>query len=114
MFIRTGILVCVVTVLGMRVLFFRERFLSLTEMWGFGVMGGGVFDLGGDFAVVVEVEAKALELVVKVVVRLVWGCFSGRMSFLWRFNLMLVEGKISTVGGLSSVMLRYSDTGRFF
>ena len=48
---------------------------------------------------VVEVEAKDLELVVKVAVRLVWGCFSGRMCFLWRFNLMLVEGKISIVGG---------------
>ena len=35
---------------------------------------------------------------VKVVVWLLWRCLSGRMCFLWRLNLILVEKKMSNVG----------------
>ena len=78
--IRAGILVCVVVV---GVVFSRERSLSVTEVEFLGVclglVGGGIFNLGGDFAVVVvvvvvEVEVKDFELVMKAFVRLVWGC----------------------------------------
>ena len=34
--------------------------------WCFGLVGGGIFDLGGDFAVVVKVEVEDFELVVKI------------------------------------------------
>ena len=38
----------------------------------FGIVGGGIFDLGGDFTVVVmNVEVGNFELVVKVFARLV-------------------------------------------
>ena len=41
----------------------------------FGLAGGSIFNLDGDFvAVMVEVEVEDLKLVVKAFVRLVWGC----------------------------------------
>ena len=41
----------------------------------FGLVGGGIFNLSGGFVVlVVEVRLEDLELVVKAVVRLIWGC----------------------------------------
>ena len=56
-FIRAGILVCVVAVVVVGVKFFRERSFLVTEVEclgvSFGVVGGGIFDLGGNFAAVV-------------------------------------------------------------
>ena len=83
-FTRAGILVCVVGVVVVGVVFFRERSLSVTEVEclgvGVGLVGGGIFDLGGDFvAVVVKKGVEDFELVVKTVVRLVGDCLSGSM-----------------------------------
>ena len=68
--IEASILVCLVAVVVVRVVFLGESSLSVTEVEclrvGFGL-------------VVVEVEVKDLKVVVKAVVRLVWGCLSGRM-----------------------------------
>ena len=49
---------------------------------GFGLVGAVIFSLSGDFvALLVEVEVvEDLELVVKAVVRLVWGCLGGFIS----------------------------------
>ena len=69
--------------------FFKKHFLSVTEVeveWlgvGFGLLGGDIFDLGGDFvAMLVEMEVDDLELEVGVVARLVWGCLNERLYFL--------------------------------
>ena len=103
-FIRADILVCVMAVVVVGVMFFRKRVLSVTEVEclgvSFGLVGGGIFNLSGGFVVlVVEVRLEDLELVVKAVVRLIWGCLSGMMYFLWRLSLMSVQGEISNVGG---------------
>ena len=53
----------------------------------FGVVGGDIFALGGGFlAVVMEMEVDDLESEGGVVVRLVWGCLNGKLSFLWRLS----------------------------
>ena len=83
---------------------FEECSLLVTDVEclgvGFGLVGGGIFDLGGDFvAVVVKVEVEDLDLAVKTVARQVWGCFGGNMYFLRQLSLMSVEGKMSNVGG---------------
>ena len=49
----------------------------------FGVLEGGVFNLGGNFvAVMVKLRMEDFELVVQVIVRQVWGCLSGRVYVL--------------------------------
>ena len=51
---------------------------------GFGLVGGGILNLGGGFvAVVVEMKVDDLELEVGAVVRLAWNCLNGRVYFLW-------------------------------
>ena len=65
--------------------------------WCFGLVGGGIFNLGGDFAVVVKVEVEDFELVVKIFVRLVWDCSNGGMYIFWVLSLMSVEGKMSNI-----------------
>ena len=79
-----------------RVVSFGERSLSMTEVEclevDFRLVGGGIFDLGGDFMVVlVELDMEHLELGMKDAVRLVWGCLSWRMYFLWRLSLMSMD-----------------------
>ena len=56
--------------------FFEKRCMSVTEVEclgvSFGLVGGDIFDLGGDFVVVVvEMKVDDLELEVVAVVRLV-------------------------------------------
>ena len=76
----------------------------------FGLVGGGIFNLSGGFVVlVVEVRLEDLELVLKAVVRLIWGCLSEMMYFLWRLSLMSVEGEISNVGGRLFGMVMWTD-----
>ena len=79
-------------------------------MWVcFQLVRGGIFDMGGNFvAVRVEMEVEAPELVVvKAFVKLVWGCLNGRIYFLWRLSLILVECKISSIGRrLFSMVMR--------
>ena len=81
-------MVCAVVVVVVGEVLFRERSLMVMEGEilgvGLGLVGCGIFDLGGDFrTVVVEVELGDLELGVKAILRLVWGCFRGRIYFLW-------------------------------
>ena len=95
-FIRTGILVCLVAVVEVRVVSFGERSLSMTDVEclevDFRLVGDGMFDLGGDFMVVlVEEDVEHLELGMEDAVWLVWGCLSWRMYFLWRLSLMSVD-----------------------
>ena len=59
--------------------------------------------------VVVKVEVEDLGLVVKVVARLVWCCFSGKIHFLWCLSLLLVEGKTSNVCGRLFGMVMQTD-----
>ena len=48
---------------------------------GFWLVGGGIFDFGGCFAVVVvEMEVYDLELEVGAIVRLVWICVNGELG----------------------------------
>ena len=94
--IRASILVCLVAVVVVRVLSFGERSLSMTEVEclevDFRLVGDGIFDLDGDFMVaLVEVNVEHLELGMEDAVRLVWGCLSWRMYFLWRLSLMSVD-----------------------
>ena len=112
-FARAGILVCVVVVVVVGVLFFRKYSLLVTEMEclgiGFGLLRGGILKLGGNFvAMVVKVEVKDLELVIKAVVRLVWGYLGRRIYFMWRLNLMLMENFQR-----QRASLRYSYACRF-
>ena len=48
---------------------------------GFGLVGGDIFDLGGDFVAVV-LEMEDLDLEVGAIVRLLWDSLNGRMYFL--------------------------------
>ena len=103
-FISPGILVRVVLVIVVVMVFLRKRSLSVTKLEclgvGIGLVQGSIFGLGGNFvAVVLEVGLVDLELVMKAVVRVVKDCKSGRTYFLYCLNLMLVEGKMSDVGG---------------
>ena len=64
-----------------------RRSLSVTKVARLGVnsglVGGGNFNLRGDFvAIGVEEEVEDLELVMKAVVRLFWACLRWRMYFL--------------------------------
>ena len=66
----------------------EERCLSVMKGeclgGGFWLVGGGIFDFGGCFAVVVvEMEVYDLELEVGAIVRLVWVCVNGELYFLW-------------------------------
>ena len=45
-------------------------------------MRGDIFDFGGGFVVVVEMEVNDLELEVGDVVRIVWGCVNEELYFL--------------------------------
>ena len=97
MLMSTGIVVGEVLVVAVGVRSFEKRCLSVTEVEclevDFGLVGGDIFDLGGDFvAVVVEMEVEELELEIGAVVRLVWGCLNGRMYFLRRVSRMSLEG----------------------
>ena len=99
-FIREGILVYVVVVVVVGVVLSGERSLLVTRVEclgvGFGLVGVGILNLGGDFvAVVVKVEVKDLELVVKAVARLVWDCFQ------WEDVFFVALG--SNVGGRENV-----------
>ena len=82
----------VMVVVAVVVIFFSEkRCLSVTELEclrvGFGLVGGDLFDFGGDFvAVVGEMEVDDLELEVGAVVRVVWSCVNGELYFLWRLT----------------------------
>ena len=87
MLIRAGTLACLVVVVAVGIISFGKRSLLVKEVEylrvGFGLVGGDIFNLYGDFvAKVVEVEVEDLELVVKAVVRLVWDCLNGRMYLL--------------------------------
>ena len=115
MLMRAGILVgeVVVVVVGVTgvmvvgvvgVISFEKRCVSVTEVEclgvGFGLVGGDIFDFGGDFAVVVvEMKAEDLESEVGAVVRLVGGSLNGRVYFLWRLSQKSPAEKISSVGG---------------
>ena len=69
------------------------------------LLRGGIFDLDGNFGVLgMELEVKNFELVVKVVVKLSWGCLSERMYFLW---------SSSHFGGHLLVMVMRKDFSRF-
>ena len=77
--------------------------MSVVEVDSLGVVlfiaKGDIFDLGGDFVVVVvESEVKNFELVVGCVVRLVLWCSNGTGDFSQRFSLMLVEANVFNVG----------------
>ena len=77
---------------------------------GFGLVGGGIFNLGRDFMVaVVEVAVDKFKLVVKAFLRLVWACLNERMCFLWHLSLMLVEGKMSNINRRLSWMVMLAD-----
>lgn len=52
------------------------------------------FNLGEDFVA---------EVVMKSVVRLVWGCLSGRMHFMWRLSVCRCKGKCQMSVDASSV-----------
>ena len=87
MLIRAGTLACLVVVVAVGIISFGKRSLLVKEVEylrvGFGLVGGDIFNLYGDFvAKVVEVEVEDLELVVKAAVRLVWDCLNGRMYLL--------------------------------
>ena len=78
-------------------------FLSVVEVGSLEVVlfiaKGDIFDLGGDFVVVlVESEVKNFGLVMGCVVRLVLCCSNGRGDFSQRFSLMLVEANVFNVG----------------
>lgn len=75
-----GILVGKEVVVAVAVISFSEKqCLSMTEMEclevGFGLVGDDILNLGRDFvALVVEVDVEDIELEVKAIVRLIWGC----------------------------------------
>ena len=78
-FICVGTLVCLVAVVVVGVVFFGVLSLLVMEMEclevGFGLVGDDILNLGRDFVVlVVEVDVKDIELEVKAIVRLIWGC----------------------------------------
>ena len=74
-----------------RVICFEKRYLSVMGVeclgMGFGLVGGDIFDLGGNFVVmVVEIEVEDLELEVGAVARRVWDSLNERMYFLWSLS----------------------------
>ena len=74
-FIWVGMWVCMVAV----VVFLGVLSLLVMEMEclevGFGLVRDDILNLGRDFvALVVEVDVKDIELEVKAIVRLIWGC----------------------------------------
>ena len=78
-FIWVGMLVCMVAVVVAGVVFFGVLSLLGMEMEclevGFGLVRDDILNLGRDFvALVVEVDVKDIELEVKAIVRLIWGC----------------------------------------
>ena len=90
---------------------FKGRYFGL---FGFlagdagGVLGDGYF-----VTVVVGVEVEDLALVVKAVLRLVWGLCEWEDVFIFRrLSLMLVEGKMSNVGGRLFGMVMWADFSR--
>ena len=77
--ICVGTLVCMVAVVVAGVVFFGLLSLLVMEMEclevGFGLVGDDILNLGRDFvALVVEVDVEDIELEVKAIVRLIWGC----------------------------------------
>ena len=85
-FISAGILVCLVAVRVMEV-----EVVECLEV-NFRLVGDGIFNLGGDFMVVlVEKHMKHLKLGMEYAARLVWSSLSGRIYFLWRLSLMSTD-----------------------
>ena len=81
----------------------------------FGAGGMWYLDLGGDFVtVVVEVELGDLELGVKAILRLVWGCLRGKIYFLLWLSPMLVEGKMPNVDGCLFAIVMWAEFLRLF
>ena len=123
MLMRAGILVGWVVVVGVEVMvvvavvvisFSEKRCLSVTELEclrvGFGLVGGDLFDFGGDFvAVVGEMEVDDLELEVGAVVRVVWSCVNGELYFLWRLARISLEGKMFNAGEHPFGMVMQAD-----
>ena len=87
MLIRAGILFFLVVVEAVGIISFGKRSFLVMEVEYlrvvFGLVGGDIFNLDGDFVgKVVELEVEGLELVGKAVVRLAWDCLNGRMYLL--------------------------------
>ena len=121
MLMGTGILVGEVVVVAVGVMvvvavgvisFSEKRCLSVTECLqvGFGLVEGDILDLSEGFiALVVEMEVDDLELEVRAVVRLIWGCLNLRLYFLWRLSRMCLESKMSKVDGRPFGMVMRAD-----